>query len=72
MPAMRRKPARCSRANCARIIAASPSAATTANADILKRSLSDKTRRYSYALAIKEILVWNDVAVVRPDVDADP
>jgi ketosteroid isomerase-like protein len=33
--------------------------------DILKRSLSDKTRRYSYALAIKEILVWNDVAVVR-------
>ena len=33
--------------------------------DILKRSLSDTTRRYSYALAIKEILVWNDVAVVR-------
>jgi ketosteroid isomerase-like protein len=33
--------------------------------DILKRSLSDKTRGYSYALAIKEILVWNDVAVVR-------
>jgi ketosteroid isomerase-like protein len=33
--------------------------------DILKRSLSDKARRYSYALAIKEILVWNDVAVVR-------
>ena len=33
--------------------------------DILKRSLSDKSRRYSYALAIKEILVWNDVAVVR-------
>ncbi len=33
--------------------------------DILKRSLSDTTRRYSYALAIKEIQVWNDVAVVR-------
>lgn len=33
--------------------------------DILKRSLSDQSRRYSYALAIKEILVWNDVAVVR-------
>jgi ketosteroid isomerase-like protein len=33
--------------------------------DILKRSLSDPSRRYSYALAIKEILVWNDVAVVR-------
>jgi steroid delta-isomerase len=33
--------------------------------DILKRSLDDTTRRYSYALAIKEILVWNDVAVVR-------
>ncbi len=33
--------------------------------DILKRSLSDKSRRYSYALAIKEILVWGDVAVVR-------
>jgi uncharacterized protein (TIGR02246 family) len=33
--------------------------------DILQRSLSDQTRRYSYALAIKEILVWNDVAVVR-------
>jgi uncharacterized protein (TIGR02246 family) len=33
--------------------------------DILKRSLGDKSRRYSYALAIKEILVWRDVAVVR-------
>jgi ketosteroid isomerase-like protein len=33
--------------------------------DILKRSLSDTTRRYSYALAIKEVLVWGDVAVVR-------
>ena len=33
--------------------------------DILKRSLSDKSRSYSYALAIQEILVWDDVAVVR-------
>ena len=33
--------------------------------DILRRSLNDKTRRYSYALAIKEVLVWGDVAVVR-------
>jgi steroid delta-isomerase len=33
--------------------------------DILKRSLGDQTRRYSYALAIKEVLVWGDVAVVR-------
>ncbi len=33
--------------------------------DILKRSLGDKSRSYSYALAIKEILVRRDVAVVR-------
>ena len=33
--------------------------------DLLKQSLSDSTRTFSYALAIKEILVWNDVAVVR-------
>ena len=33
--------------------------------DILKRSLSATTRHYSYALAIKEVLVWGDVAVVR-------
>ncbi|MPZ38267.1 MAG: DUF4440 domain-containing protein [Rhizobiales bacterium] len=33
--------------------------------DLLKQSLGDATRSYSYALAIKEILVWGDVAVVR-------
>ena len=29
------------------------------------RSLGDGARTFSYALAIKEILVWGDVAVVR-------
>ena len=33
--------------------------------DLLKRSLSDPTKTYSYALAVKEILVAGDVAVVR-------
>lgn len=33
--------------------------------DLLKQSLNDPTRRYSYALAIKEILVSGDTAVVR-------
>jgi ketosteroid isomerase-like protein len=33
--------------------------------DLLKRSLSDRTKTYSYALAIKEILVAGDLAVVR-------
>ncbi|HEV7822274.1 MAG TPA: nuclear transport factor 2 family protein [Burkholderiales bacterium] len=33
--------------------------------DILKRSLADQSRCYSYALAINEVLVWGDVAVVR-------
>ena len=32
---------------------------------MLKRSLGDRIKRYSYALDIKEILVWGDVAVVR-------
>jgi uncharacterized protein (TIGR02246 family) len=32
---------------------------------LLRRSLADRTRAYSYALAIKEILVWGDTAVVR-------
>lgn len=32
---------------------------------LLRRSLEDRKRSYSYALAIKEILVWGDVAVVR-------
>jgi ketosteroid isomerase-like protein len=33
--------------------------------DGLRRSLTDRTKRYSYSLAIKEILVSGDLAVVR-------
>src|SRR5262245_61148117 len=33
--------------------------------DLLKRSLADRGKSYSYALAIKEILVESDLAVVR-------
>jgi steroid delta-isomerase len=33
--------------------------------DLLKRSLGDRSKTYSYALAIKEILVEGDLAVVR-------
>ena len=33
--------------------------------DLLKRSLSDRTKTYAYSLAIKEILVAGDLAVVR-------
>jgi steroid delta-isomerase len=33
--------------------------------DVLHRSLADPTRRYSYALHIKEILVSGDLAVAR-------
>jgi ketosteroid isomerase-like protein len=36
-----------------------------AQCDLLKRSLADSTRTFSYALAIKEILVWGDAAAVR-------
>ena len=36
-----------------------------AQCDLLKRSLADPARVFSYAHAIKEILVWGDVAVVR-------
>ena len=32
---------------------------------LLRRSLSDRTRRYSYSLEIKEIIVSGDLAVVR-------
>jgi uncharacterized protein (TIGR02246 family) len=32
---------------------------------LLRRSLADRARAYSYALAIKEILLWGDTAVVR-------
>ena len=38
-----------------------------AQCDLLQRALADPTRRFSYALAIKEILVWGDTAVVRLD-----
>ena len=38
--------------------------------DLLKRSLSDHNKSYRYALAIKEILVEGDLAVV-PHLDAD-
>jgi steroid delta-isomerase len=37
----------------------------TAICDLLTHSLNDKTRRYHYAMDIKEILVFGDVAVVR-------
>jgi ketosteroid isomerase-like protein len=33
--------------------------------DLLRRSLSDRTQRYAYTLAIKEILVSGELAVVR-------
>jgi len=33
--------------------------------DLLKRSLADRGKSYSYALAVKEILVEGDLAVVR-------
>lgn len=33
--------------------------------DLLQRSLRDRTKRYAYTLAIKEILVSGDLAVVR-------
>ena len=33
--------------------------------DLLKRSLADNSRTYRYALAIKEIVVAGDLAVVR-------
>ena len=33
--------------------------------DLLRRSLTDRTRRYTYSLAIDEILVSGDLAVVR-------
>ena len=35
--------------------------------DLLRRSLADRGKTYSYALAIKEILVEGDLAVVRLD-----
>jgi uncharacterized protein (TIGR02246 family) len=35
--------------------------------DLLKKSLSDKDKTFSYGLDVKEILVFGDVAVVRLD-----
>ena len=35
------------------------------SATLLKRSLSDRSKTYTYSLAIKEILVAGDLAVVR-------
>jgi uncharacterized protein (TIGR02246 family) len=37
----------------------------TAICDLLVKSLNDKTRHYHYAMDIKEVLVFGDVAVVR-------
>lgn len=42
-----------------------PERGYAATCRLLKRSLADRTRRYSYSLAIKEILVRGDIAVVR-------
>ena len=39
--------------------------AITVKCDLLQRSLSDRTKRYAYTLAIKEILVSGELAVVR-------
>jgi uncharacterized protein (TIGR02246 family) len=36
-----------------------------AQCSLLQRSLADRARAFSYALAVKEILVWGDAAVVR-------
>jgi uncharacterized protein (TIGR02246 family) len=36
-----------------------------AQCGLLQRSLADRARAFSYALAVKEILVWGDAAVVR-------
>jgi uncharacterized protein (TIGR02246 family) len=36
-----------------------------AQCDLLRRALTDSTRAFSNAFAIKEILVWGDTAVVR-------
>ena len=36
-----------------------------AQCGLLQRSLADRARTFSYAPAVKEILVWGDVAVVR-------
>ena len=42
-----------------------PETGFTGLCDQLKRSLSDRTKTYSYGLAIKEVLVFGDLAIVR-------
>jgi ketosteroid isomerase-like protein len=42
-----------------------PERGYAAQCDLLKKSLADKTRTFSNTFAIKEILVWDDTAVVR-------
>lgn len=46
-------------------VAGPPERDYAAICDVLTRSLADKTRHYSYAMDIKEILVFGEVAVVR-------
>lgn len=46
-------------------VAGAPERDYAAICDVLTRSLADKTRHYSYAMDIKEILVFGEVAVVR-------
>ena len=54
----------CSRPTCATTTAASPSAYDTL-CGLLRRSLDDSTRKFEYALAIKDVIVSGDMAVVR-------
>lgn len=42
-----------------------PERGYAAQCALLRRSLADRTRAYAYALAVKEIRVWGDVAIVR-------
>ena len=46
-------------------VAGAPERDYAAICDVLTRSLNDKTRHYHYAMDIKEILVFGEVAVVR-------
>jgi uncharacterized protein (TIGR02246 family) len=46
-------------------VAGAPERDYAAICDLLVRSLNDTTRHYSYAMDIKEVLVFGDVAVVR-------
>ena len=46
-------------------VADAPERDHAAICEVLTRALNDQTRKFSYALDIKEILVFTDVAVVR-------